>query len=621
MPESGAELHGIAWTRALPYTRLFRTFAMAIWPSKVALCLAGVLVCYILARALDVMWVGAGGGVIVSRSADGEISEIEAFDSLPAPSFADWRRSVVADHHAYAVESVAEACGVDSGEAETRLSSRSARQVIEQSHPNDRVECEKLITERLQGGLLAVSQLTASSAERRERRWKLQRAADCLRLILNAYDPHETFTPDEIDGAAALLVESDAGLADAQRGPQREQLASAMARHLRMVELSRRQPRGPLIALLNYQTRCLSAAVAGVAAGRLGLSGAASDVEPSLLGSLGSAARGGLWVATRRPCLALIFGLLWIGVFAFAGGATCRMAALEATRNERESIVGTIRFARHKLDAFVLSALLPVAILAGLALLLALGGVATIVPFIGVPLAGLFYFLAILLGLGLALFLLATLLGFSFMWPTIATEGSDYTDALSRSLGYVGQRLWHVGFGSIVLWVYGGACFLVVRFIAAVTLKCTHMATGWGINLMGSRMSERTSTFGKLDAMWQMPAWADVTFLPSAAGTPFWGAFGHMPLSASEQLGAWLIAAWVFLLVGTVFAFGLSFYFCGSTQLYLLLRKEIDATDFEEVFSESFEGDALAAEVPPPSSSPPAEPRGTPLPVFPTRPG
>ncbi|MCG3127594.1 MAG: hypothetical protein CHACPFDD_02460 [Phycisphaerae bacterium] len=621
MPESGAELHGIAWTRALPYTRLFRTFAMAIWPSKVALCLAGVLVTYVAARALDVIWVRAGSGVIVSRSADGEISEMEAFDSLSGVSYTDWRRSVVADHRAYAAESVAEACGVGVSEAETRLATRTARQIVEQSHPNDRVACEKLIGERLAGGLAAVDQSTATSAERRERRWKLKRAADCLRLILSAYDPHESFTPDEIDGAAALLVDSDPGVTEADRAAQREQLSAAMGRHLRIIELEKRRPRGPLMGLLNYELRCFSAAAAGIAAGRLVLSGAASDVEPSLLGSLGSAFRGGLWLATQRPCLFVVFGLVSVAVFAFAGGATCRMAALEATRNERETIAGTIRFARGKLDAFVLSALLPAAILIGLALLLALAGAATIIPFIGVVLAGLFYVVALLLGLGLALFLIATLLGFSFMWPTIATEGSDYTDALSRSLGYVGQRLWHTGFGSIVLWVYGGACLLVVRFIALVTLKCTHMATGWGMNLLGTRMSSRTSTFGKLDAMWHMPGWSDLSFIPTASATPFWGAFGQVPLSASEQLAAWLIAVWVFLLVGAVFAFGLSFYFCGSTQLYLLLRREIDGTDFEEVFSESFEGALPAAETPNTSAGTAAESRGTPLPVFPTRPG
>ena len=84
---------------------------------------------------------------------------------------------------------------------------------------------------------------------------------------------------------------------------------------------------------------------------------------------------------------------------------------------------------------------------------------------------------------------------------------------------------------------------------------------------------------GKLQAMWFSPAFSG----------PFFGRFYLFPLSASEALGSFFISIWVFLLVGLVIAFAISFFFCGYTLIYLLLRRDVDATEMEEVYVEDFE--------------------------------
>jgi hypothetical protein len=234
-----------------------------------------------------------------------------------------------------------------------------------------------------------------------------------------------------------------------------------------------------------------------------------------------------------------------------------------------------------------------------------IGGIFTI-------LTGLFYFLALLGGVALVALLLGSLLGFHLMWPTIAVEGSDAFDAVSSSFSYVIQRIWQVAFYGFVLLVYGVVGFVLVRLAAMLLLKLTHEFTGAGLELFGWITSVETSTIGKLDAMWNMPDWQDLSLLPAAGGTPFWGVFANAPLSFGESAATWLMRCWIYLLVGVVAAFGVSFYFCGSTEMYFLLRRSVDATDYEEIFYEEEEEDFDFAT---PGTENASENQGTALPV------
>jgi hypothetical protein len=149
----------------------------------------------------------------------------------------------------------------------------------------------------------------------------------------------------------------------------------------------------------------------------------------------------------------------------------------------------------------------------------------------------------------------------------------------------------------------------MVRIIAMLVLKLSHVFTGAGMNLASSA---ETSTIGKLDAIWHMPAWQDLPLLPAIGDVNFWGSFGTAPLSGAESFTMFFIAAWVFLAVGLVGAFVVSFYFCGSTEMYFLLRREVDAVDYDEIYYEELE-DEFAEEEGPEAGEPgqpeaPAEP-------------
>jgi hypothetical protein len=104
-------------------------------------------------------------------------------------------------------------------------------------------------------------------------------------------------------------------------------------------------------------------------------------------------------------------------------------------------------------------------------------------------------------------------------------------------------------------------------------LKLAHKFTGAGMNLIGSAHL----SIGKLDAMWSVPAWADLSLLPSTGEINFWGTFYNGPLDTTEKIGAFLLAAWV--LQGAVRVF-VSYSFA-RTQMYFC-SGSVDATDYDD---------------------------------------
>src|SRR5205807_6154878 len=99
-------------------------------------------------------------------------------------------------------------------------------------------------------------------------------------------------------------------------------------------------------------------------------------------------------------------------------------------------------------------------------------------PYVGEILLGIFYFLALAAGFVMTLVALGTGGGLNLMYPTIAVEGSDSFDAISRSFSYVYARPWRMLWYTIVAIVYGALTFLFVRLFIFMTLALTHRFVG-----------------------------------------------------------------------------------------------------------------------------------------------
>jgi hypothetical protein len=134
--------------------------------------------------------------------------------------------------------------------------------------------------------------------------------------------------------------------------------------------------------------------------------------------------------------------------------------------------------------------------------------------------------------------------------------------------------------------VYGAICYLLARFFVLLGLKAARVFVGAGMGLT-YRPGAGAAGASKIDVLWPAPTWADL----QPARPPF-GAEGWDPLAG------WLVGIWLAIVIALLCAFVSSFFLSGSTAIYYLLRREVDATDFEEVFFEDEEDEDRGFDVP-----------------------
>jgi hypothetical protein len=237
--------------------------------------------------------------------------------------------------------------------------------------------------------------------------------------------------------------------------------------------------------------------------------------------------RGEQWLATQHPFFYILFALGTLAIWALFGGAICRMAALNFARDERIAPKAALSFAGRKFLGFFTAPLLPVAIIILVGVFLFLGGLIGAIPGIGELIAGALMFLALIGGFVMALVLIGLAFGGVLLLPAIAVEGSDAFDAVSRSYSYVFSRPWRTGLYYAVLAVYGAICYLFARLVVFLLLKLTHGAVEMGMAAAGNRPGVGSVSASKLDAMWPSP-----TFDNLLQAVPTFGMHGAEPVGA-----------------------------------------------------------------------------------------
>ncbi len=591
MDENGCEIRRIAWSDAFPFVRLFRTMRLALGFNRLVLGFLCVLCIYIGGRVLDRLWLATGGGVAVQGVGNWVTTEVAAYARSPQREFDKWLREAERTREETAVNALMDSeAGLTPKSARAKLTEHngSLAAILDTAeHRADVDWARAYIEQRVGAGREAIAGDEERNAnERGKAQQQLTASADVLRAMLATGDAR--YSESELSAAMRVVLFADPG-ADGAQSDDRARLGKVLMRQMYLARYAALEPIGPFAALLRHEMHCFAAAIQGVCHGRWGYAGQAYDNEPSLIGSIASAWRGVAWLGLRRTCYTCFYGVFHLLVFALFGGAICRSAAVETARDETIGIGESLSFAQEKYSGLVMAPLLPllVFILAGICV--GVGGMVGAIPWLGELVGGVFFFLALLGGFVAAIVLLATVLGFNLMWPTIGAEGSDGFDALSRACSYVGSRIFHYGFYSLALLVYGAIAFVLVRLIAMLTLKLTHSFAGEAMNEWAS--NGMLESIGKLDGMWLMPAWADLSLLPSTGPMPFWGSLFNAPLGFTETIGAFFIAVYVFSIVGLVGGFVVSFFFSGSTQMYFLLRQDVDATDWSEVYYEEPEED------------------------------
>jgi hypothetical protein len=574
MADESHVIRGINWRETFPFTQIFRAFRVAIHPTKLILALIALLALYAGGRVLDVVWPvqyraipgptagvvqrvppalrglvrGGGGGTGAELSAQrmGEVVMYEAFSSSTragGQSFADRvadRRREIEDEYVRTIKD------------DLKLTTDDA-----------------VARKRATGGdLTGVKDAI------------LKQRNDAVAEAAKARDAAKTAAKTDEDRRRA-----DEAYEAAVRGAY--QAASLRYEAVRGVK-----GEGIFDQFFNYEVAQVNHVVNAVLAndwlGGFGENPEYRTGRPGVFRAVTTFfATGPWWLARYHTYYFILFAILFSIVWAIFGGAIARIAAIHVARDEKITFSQAIRFSTAKFPSFVFAPIIPLLIVLFVGLVVTLGGLVGNIPFIGPILVGLFFFLALAAGFVMTLVLLGTAGGFNLMYPTIAVEGSDSFDAISRSFSYVYARPWRMLFYTILAIVYGALCYVFVRLFLTIMLTLTHHFVGAGMY----RNVESGVPIDLWNTMW--PA-------PNAQQLPY--NLDTLALSGGQPLGAFLVALWVYLAIGLLGAFAISFYFSANTILYLLMRREVDATELDDVYLEQSEEDF--GETPPATATP-----------------
>ena len=268
-------------------------------------------------------------------------------------------------------------------------------------------------------------------------------------------------------------------------------------------------------------------------------------------------------VLNIRQCTYYFLGSVWmILVWSVMGAMICRIAAAQFTRDERIGIFEAFDFVRRRLVSVWTSSFVPLSLILLFAIPFVLVGLMMRADFLLV-LVGIGWFMVALIGLAMAIILIPLFFGFPLLWPAIATEGSDAFEAVSRSYSYPTQRPYHYVFYWLVVLVVGFLAAFVASLLADKTIEFTRWGTSWGAGF--DRVGEVVMA-GEAEA-------------PGATeeGEEAKPAFTFLGAGA-KSINFWEQGIRI-LTVG----FNYGFFFVAMTGMYLLLRKDNDFMELDEL--------------------------------------
>lgn len=282
------------------------------------------------------------------------------------------------------------------------------------------------------------------------------------------------------------------------------------------------------------------------------------------------------WLAAEHPVFLVVYVIWFLALLSLFGGAIARLAALDVARSsamagQEANDSGAVRFALRNITGYFLAPLLPVVVLAVVGLVMTVGGFILFNwPVLDV-IGGVVFGLAIALGFVMALILVLYLAGVHLMFPAVAVEGADMFDAVSRAFGYIVGRPWRWLLYNVIAIVYGALTYLLIRTLVYLALRCVHAAVSvWVFTDLGD--------VSRFEAIMPEPQWSRLIY-----------DFDTAPLGTSSSIAAWLVWIWVFLTALLVAAYAVTYYFCASTWVYLLLRRAVDGNELDDIHRDEAE--------------------------------
>ena len=527
-----ARLSGINWREAFPFTHLFRSFRIAVHPSKLGLGLIALICLYAGGRFFDWAWPARHMAVPGEPALYAEHGTVGGSPNAFREERARIRRQIEQN---YADELQRRGIVKDRVPAEEAARTADELDKVKDSILKERTEAVSRADQALRDELAAAEKVT-DKAQRRQ-------------MELDAH-----VRRDEAVRAAYRRANDQWQQARAVKGS------------------------GIFEELFEYQTHQVVGVVNGVARWNW-LGGIHNDASPGVIRSVFNFfGVGPMWLFWNHPFYFVLFSLLFLTVWAIFGGAIARIAAVHVARDEKLSVRAALSFSASKFLSFVSAPLIPVIIIGLVGLVPFVAGLLSSIPYIGPVfyiIMAVLFFVLLAAGFIMTLVLIGLVAGLNLMYPTIAVEGSDSFDAISRSFSYVYARPWRMIWHTVVAIVYGALCYIFVRFFIYLMLALTHRFVGAGMFALAPSTE---------------PLWPVMWRGPSSTGTLSYEP-GFLTLRWDQDLAAGLIAFWVYLLISVLGAFAISFYFTANTIIYYLMRREVDATEMDDVYLEQSDED------------------------------
>ncbi|MEZ6069828.1 MAG: hypothetical protein R3C10_06005 [Pirellulales bacterium] len=254
----------------------------------------------------------------------------------------------------------------------------------------------------------------------------------------------------------------------------------------------------------------------------------------------------------RAVVVALLLGFWAIFIWGLFGGAVGRIAAVELATGERYSMGRAFGFARRRWPSYFAAPMMPLSVVFIGTLMMALLGLLMRLQ-IGMLLAAIAWPIVLLGCAFLVLVLIGLAFGWPLMWSTLSTEGTDAFDAISRAYAYTTQRPLNYLFYVTVASLLGMLGLLLVELFVGGVLWLSLWGVSWGV---GSELHDL------------------------AVG------------AADNQVGplgtaaAFLFAIWTSLVKLIAVGFIYSYLWTAAAATYLLLRRDVDATELDEAYLE-----------------------------------
>jgi hypothetical protein len=319
---------------------------------------------------------------------------------------------------------------------------------------------------------------------------------------------------------------------------------------------------------------------------------------------------------------------LWTVVtWSFFGGAITRIAVVQVARpGEPIGLSDAVRFTYKRWFSYIAAPVFPLVLVFVLLVFSFIFSVFHLIPAVGdVFVDGLLWFVMLLIGLVMALSLVGLAAGWPLMAPTISAEGTDSWEALSRSFSYVFQRPWHYLWYAAVTLAYGAVVIFFVGFMGSLTVYLSKWALSQTTvtTIFPSREPSYLFVYAPESFGWRSLLLkgatdntskdpdAEKSSPPTNAGLVDGDrinetAYNHYVsnLHVWNKLGAGLVAFWLGLLFLLILGFGYSFFFSTTTIIYLLMRRNLDAAEIDEVYLEEEDQDSFGGSIAPPAPEP-----------------